>query len=97
MRRATRRTGILWSPEGAATLAATRGLRATGWLRADDPIQAERDAALVATAVQALDAVGGGRAVGYGRVAVALRSLHLGGVERDVAELLGRALPGGVA
>jgi threonine synthase len=38
MRRATRLTGILWSPEGAATIAAVRALRANGWLAAEDEV-----------------------------------------------------------
>jgi threonine synthase len=38
MRRATRLTGILWSPEGAATIAGVRALRANGWLAAEDEV-----------------------------------------------------------
>ncbi len=38
MRRATRLTGILWSPEGAATIAAARALRARGWLSESDEV-----------------------------------------------------------
>ena len=38
MRRATRLTGILWSPEGAATIAGVRALRASGWLAAEDEV-----------------------------------------------------------
>jgi threonine synthase len=38
MRGATRLTGILWSPEGAATIAGVRALRANGWLTAEDEV-----------------------------------------------------------
>lgn len=38
MRHATRLSGILWSPEGAAALAAVRALRGDGWLEADDDV-----------------------------------------------------------
>ena len=38
MRGATRMTGILWSPEGAATIAGARALRAKGWLAAADEV-----------------------------------------------------------
>lgn len=38
MRRATRLTGILWSPEGAATIAAVRALCAGGWLSPEDEV-----------------------------------------------------------
>jgi threonine synthase len=31
-------TGILWSPEGAATIAGARALRADGWLAAEDEV-----------------------------------------------------------
>lgn len=38
MRSATRLTGILFGPEGAATIAAVRALRANGWLAAADEV-----------------------------------------------------------